>query len=64
MYVVQSLTNCLIDITHCDKLMKLNLDFQKGLRLNEDDVKRKAIYVEGGHNIFVVNFVWIFSVLS
>lgn len=55
-YVVQSLTNCLVDITHCDKLLSVNMDYQKGIRNSDNDPKRKPIYIEGGHNVFVVSF--------
>jgi hypothetical protein len=52
MYIIHSLTNCLIDISHADKIEKVEVGGAKGIALPESSLKRKIIYVEGGHNIF------------
>lgn len=52
MYVVHSLTNCLVDIAHADKIEKVDLISHTGIAAQEVNLKRKIIYVEGGHSIF------------
>lgn len=55
MYIVHSLTNCLIDISHADKIEKVESESYKGMAQTEVNLKRKVIYVEGGHNLFKDN---------
>lgn len=57
MYVVQSLTNCLVDVTHCDKLMKVNRDLNRAEQISDANLKRKAIYIQKGHNVILVNLL-------
>ena len=52
MYVVHSLTNCLVDVSHADKIEKVESVGYKGISQKEINLKRKIIYVEGGHNLF------------
>jgi len=52
MYVVHSLTNCLVDIAHADKIEKVDLIGHAGIAAQEANLKRKVIYVEGGHSVF------------
>lgn len=71
MYIVQSLTNCLIEIMHCDKLKQVNVEQLSGnaagninnvggfggmgTPMSEVNTKRKCIYIEGGHDILEEN---------
>lgn len=55
MYIIHSLTNCLIDINHADQIEKVDIIGHSGIVPQEANLKRKIIYVEGGHNIFEDN---------
>jgi hypothetical protein len=55
MYIIHSLTNCLIDVSHADKIEKAEAEGYKGITQGEANLKRKIIYVEGGHNLFQDN---------
>lgn len=52
MYVIHSLTNCLVDVSHADSIEKIESVGYKGISQKEINLKRKIIYVEGGHNLF------------
>lgn len=64
MYVVHSLTNCLVDIAHADKIEKVDLISHAGIAAQEVNLKRKIIYIEGGHNIFRDNAVRMADLLN
>lgn len=55
MYIVHSLTNCLIDVSHADRFEKVDTSNQKGITVSENNLKRKVIYVPGGHDVFFDN---------
>lgn len=55
MYIVHSLTNCLVDISHADKIENVDIGGHKGIALTEGLLKRKVIYVEGGHSVLEDN---------
>lgn len=55
MYIVHSLTNCLIEMSHVDKIEQVESESYKDVSQPEANLKRKVIYVEGGHNLFKDN---------
>lgn len=64
MYIVHSLTNCLVDVSHADKIEKVESESYKGMAQTEVNLKRKIIYVEGGHNLFKDNSARMLDLLN